>query len=94
MTRRDLLYIPQALASLSLFYIVLKSVFGRKTSLVSDKSSDGLTILAYRIIRLLSLSILLGAECYQLAIGEGPQATKFEPAFYVSILVASSLVLY
>lgn len=93
-SREDALYVPQVLAALSLVYLVGRRIwaaFKRDKGKAGDPEEasialDGLEIFIFRLVRLLTIFVLLSLEFFNLSAGQGLRASLFQPLFYVSCL--------
>lgn len=95
-SREDALYVPQALAALSLIYLIGKGLWtnlfrgGSKSEATDEEEKtgvalDGLKIFAFRLFRLLTIFILLSLEVFVLTVGRTAPASIFQPGLYVSL---------
>ena len=82
--REDLLYLPQAVAGISLLNIFLKQIFVRKASTHIASSQDSLLVFTFRLLRLLSVLALLALECFLWSIEHEPHAGHHQSLVYVS----------
>ena len=96
-SREDALYIPQALAALSLLWLAggklwdISKVDGKNERVEETSvSSDGLGVFIFRFFRLLTIVVLLSVEVYAVSIGQGSSASLLQPIVYVGPPLSSA----
>lgn len=94
LSRVDLLYVPQVLATLSLLYFaatwILSAIeYGKENTGQMEGARtalDGMSIFAFRLSRLLLAFGLLSLEVFTASSNQGPLTSHYQPLFYVSRL--------
>lgn len=92
--RMDSLYVPPALAALSLVYLVGKKLWtvigrGKNKGEGAEGASialDGLNIFAFRLLRILTIFTLVSLELFALSVGQSSRTNLFQTLFHVSYL--------